>query len=225
MIRRFSVLALAVLGLAMGADAAAKPGLQTPGLFGLRPKAPPPSLVFAYHGWRVDASRAARAQPPARTVRAIRTQIDIVEHLGLKPEVLAFMRTQKVICDGASDPNLEASDYAPGVGGVVLHAKRLDARKPILLYALLKAYQAQRLPGGFANPEVERLRQQAAGRRVWPKTARMLQSNEEFFALSAAAYLAGAITREPYTRADLIKTEPQCYQWLANLFDGGRGRV
>ena len=124
----------------------------------------------------------------------------------------------------AGDPNLEASDYAPGVG-VVLHAKRLDPRKPILLYGLLKAYQAQRLSGGFANPDVERLRQQAAGRHIWPKTARMLQSNEEFFALSAAAYLSGAITREPYTRADLRKIEPQCYQWLAKLFDGGRARV
>ena len=224
MIRRFSVLALAILGLALAATAAAKPGLQPRALFELRPNAPPPSLVFAYHGWRIDASKAARAQSPARTVRAIKTQIDIVEHLGLKPDVLAFMRGQKVVCDGASDPNLEASDYAPG-GVVVLHARRLDAKKPILLYGLLKAYQAQRLPGGFANPDVERLRQQAAGRRVWPRTARMLQSNEEFFALSAAAYLYGAITREPYTRADLKKTEPQCYQWLANLFDGGRPRV
>jgi hypothetical protein len=224
MIRRFSVLALAILGLALAATAAAKPSPQPGALFQLRPKVPPPSLVFAYHGWSVDASRAARAQSPARTVRAIRTQIDIVEHLGLKPDVLAFMRGQKVVCDGASDPNLEASDYAPG-GAVVLHARRLDAKKPILLYGLLKAYQAQRLPGGFANADVERLRLQAAGRRVWPKAARMLQSNEEFFALSAAAYLYGAITREPYTRADLKKTEPQCYLWLANLFDGGRPRV
>jgi hypothetical protein len=224
MIRRFSVLALVVLGLTVAAAAAAKPALQAPALFGLRPKAPPPNLVFTYHGWRIDGSKSARAQPPARTVRAIRTQIDIVEHLALKPDVLAFMRTQPILCDGASDPNLEASDYAPGAG-VVLHAKRLDPKKPILLYALLKAYQAQRLPGGFSNPDVERLRQQAAGRRIWPKTARMLQSDEEFFALTAAAYLAGAITREPYTRADLKKIEPQCYQWLANLFDAGRGRV
>jgi hypothetical protein len=55
-------------------------------------------------------------------------------------------------------------------------------------------------------------------------TARMLRSNDEFFALTGAAYLYGTITREPYTRADLKKTEPQCYQWLARLFDGGRGR-
>jgi hypothetical protein len=223
MIRRFSVLALAVLGLTLGASVAAKPGLTSPALFGLRPAAPPPSLAFTYRGWRIDASRAARAQPAVRTVRAIKAQIDIVEHLGLRPDVLAFMRAQPVVCDGVSDPDLEASDYALG-RGVVVHARRLDAKKPILLYALLKAYHAQRLPGGFANPDVERLRLQAAGRRVWPKTARMLQSNNEFFALSAAAYLYGAITREPYTRADLRKTEPQCYQWLAALFDAGRPR-
>jgi hypothetical protein len=224
MIRRFSILAL-VVGLALGASAAAKPGgLPTPALFGLRPKAPPPSLVFAYRGWRIDASRAARAQPPARTVRAVKAQVDIVEHLGLRPDILAFMRAQPVIVDGVSNPDVEAADYVAG-RGVVAHARRLDAKKPILLYGLLKAYQAQRLPGGFSNPDVERLRLQAAGRRVWPKTARMLQSNDEFFALSAAAYLYGAITREPYTRGDLRKTEPQTHQWLADLFDGGRPRV
>jgi hypothetical protein len=222
--RRNCVFALAVLGLILAGPTAAKPVLDMPRLFQTRPKSPPPALTFGYLGWRIDASRTARALPAARTVRAIKAQVDIVEHLGLKPDVLAFMRTQPIVCDAASDPAQEASDYAPG-RGVVLHARRLDAKKPILLYALLKAYQAQRLPGGFDNPDVAGLRRQAAGRKAWPKTARMLQSNDEFFALSAAAYLYGAITREPYTRADLKKTEPQCYQWLANLFDAGRPRT
>ncbi len=221
--RRNSVFALAVLGLALVAPAAAKQALDMPRLFQTRPK-PSPALAFSYRGWRVDGSKAARAQSPARTVRAIKAQVDIVESLGLKPEILAFMRAQPIVCDGESASAAEASDYAPG-RGVVLHARRLEAKKPILLYALLKAYQAQRLPGGFDNPDVAALRRQAVARRVWPKTARMLQSNDEFFALNAAAYLYGAITREPYTRADLKKTEPQCYRWLAALFDDGRPRT
>jgi hypothetical protein len=224
MMRRDSRFALAVLALiATGAPAAARPALEAPALFRLPPKAPPPKLVFSYRGWRVDASRTAKAQPPSRTVRAVMAQIDIVEGLGLRPEVIGFMRAQPVLCDGASNATLEAGDYAPG-RGVVLHVRRLDRKKPALLYGLLKAYMAQRLPGGASNPEVAVLRNAAAGRHAWPKTARMLQSNDEFFALSAAAYLYGAITREPYTRADLRKTEPACYQWLANLFDGGRAR-
>ena len=41
---------------------------------------------------------------------------------------------------------------------------------------------------------------------------------------AATAYIDGAITREPYTRADLKNTAPQYYLWLANLFDGGKPR-
>ena len=107
----------------------------------------------------------------------------------------------------------------------MLHVRRLDRKKPALLYGLLKAYMVQRLPGGVANQEIAVLRSEAAGHHAWPKTARMLQGNDEFFALSGAAYLFGTITREPYTRADLRKTEPACYRWLANLFDGGRARL
>lgn len=217
---RHSLFALAVLVTAMAAPAGANPLIRLPKLFQAKPA---PSLVFSYDGWRVDAAPAAHAQAPARTVRAVEAQIDLVQHLGLRPDLLDFMRAQKVLVDGAGDPRIEASDYVPGVG-VVLHARRLEPKKPILLYALLKAYEAQRLPDGYANPQIDSLRRSAAGRRIWPKTARMLQGDDEYFALTGAAYLYGAITREPYTRADLRKTDPQCFQWMANLFDGGRPR-
>jgi len=124
----------------------------------------------------------------------------------------------------AGPASRDYAEYVPG-RGVLLHARMLDGKKPILLGGLLKAYLAQRVPGGAANPELTALRAQAAARRVWPKTALMLQDNEAFFSLSGSAYLYGAITREPYSRADLKKTEPGCYQWLAGLFDGGRPRV
>jgi hypothetical protein len=225
MIRRDSLFALAALALAAtGAPAAAKPMLDVPPLFHLAPKPPPPRLVFSYRGWRVDASRTAKAQPPARTVRAVMAQIDIVEGLSLRPDILAVMRAQPIVADGATNPAQEISDYVPG-RGVALHVRRLDRKKPALLYGMLKAYMVQRLPGGLANQEVTVLRNEAASHHAWPKTARMLQGNDEFFALSGAAYLFGTITREPYTRADLRKTEPTCYRWLANLFDGGRART
>jgi hypothetical protein len=53
----------------------------------------------------------------------------------------------------------------------------------------------------------------------------MLRDDPDYFALTASAYLYGAITREPYTRANLRKTQPDAYQWLANLFDDGKGRI
>jgi hypothetical protein len=221
--RSLSIAAFVAIAVVLSSAAASAPLIGLPPLFQAPPKPPPPSLVFRYAGWRVDASRAAHTSSPARTVRAVKAQIDIVERLGLSPDTLSFMRGQPIRVDGAKDPQLEGSQYVPG-GGVLMHAGRLDAKKPILLFALLEAYQAERLPGGAANAQTEAFRRQAVDSRAWPSTARMLQSNEEFFALNAGAYLYGAITREPYTRADLKKTQPQCYRWLAELFDGGRPR-
>ena len=90
---------------------------------------------------------------------------------------------------------------------------------------LMLAYQDQRLPGGVANREVDGFLRELTARHAWPKAALMLQSDQQFFALTATAYIDGAITREPYTRTDLKTTAPQYYQWLANLFDGGKPRL
>ncbi|MDR3508890.1 MAG: hypothetical protein P4L64_13425 [Caulobacteraceae bacterium] len=223
------VIPLALLGAAAPVSAApipAPPPHIAPPLFQLGPSKPPPSLVFAYHGFQVDASGARRQQSPDKTVRMIKAQIDLVEQVGLKPEVITYLRTVPVLADPAKDTGkaIESSRYLRG-RGVMLKVKRLNAKKPILLSGLLQAYQDQKLPGGLANPEITRFRNEAAARRVWPKTALMLQSDADYFALTGAVYLYGAITREPYTRANLRQSQPQYYRWLADLFDDGHARV
>ena len=217
MIRRIAVLVLAAFCLAAAGETWAAPFL--PPLFG--PPKPQPSLVFAYQGWRIDASGAARAQRPAKTVKAIKAQIDLVQRAGLPPAVLVVMRAVPVTAAPgiSADPN----GYARG-RGVTLHVKELDDKRPVLLRLLLYAYEDQGLPGGGANPDVAHFRQEAASEHVWPKTAAMLRSDRDYFAMTASAYLAGAITREPYTRANLRRTQPDAFQWLARLFDGGRAR-
>ena len=225
MSRRYAVIALIAAGLCVGmlgldAPAGAAP---TP-LFGVplfAPRVAPPSLVFVYRGWSVRAGAAARTQRPDKTVRAIKAQIDIVEQLHLKPQVLNAWRALPIY----ADPSIgrEVGRYTVD-HTILLRVKRLDAKRPSLLHALLLAYQDHSLPAGFANPDIARFRAQIADRHVWPKTAVMLDNNGEFFAETASAYLCGEITREPYTRADLKKTQPDYYQWLANLFDDGRPR-
>jgi hypothetical protein len=221
---RNAILALAAAWVCAAPAAAAAapiaPVFRLP-LFAQRRHAPPAQLVFDYHGWHVDASKGARGQSPDKTVKALKTQIDVVEHVGLKPQMLTAMRAAPIL----ADPTVgrEAGRYS-AARTILLRVKRLDPKKPILLHALLLAYQDQHLPGGFGNPEISAFRAQAAARHVWPKNAVMLQSDGEFFAETASAYLYGEITREPYTRADLHKTQPLYYQWLARLFDDGRPR-
>jgi hypothetical protein len=225
MSRRFAVVALIAAGLCLGVPAPGLPALAGPApLFGpplFGPRHAAPSLDFSYRGWNVRAAAAARVQSPDQTVRAIKAQIDIVEQLRLKPDLLVALKALPIY----ADPSIgrEVGRYTAD-RRILLRVKRLDAKRPSLLHALLLAYQDQHVPGGFANADIARFRQEIAARHVWPRTAIMLQNNGEFFAVTASAYLYGEITREPYTRADLKKTQPDYYQWLGRLFDDGRPR-
>ena len=218
MLRRQALIWIAAATVVGGFAAPAQAGLFGP-LFTPKPE---PSLVFTYHGWRVDASRGLKGQRPMVTVRKLKTQIDIVEQAGLPPQILAFMRTVPIT--GTAPNAVDPGRYVPGKG-VFIRPKGLDDKRPVLLRQLLYAYENQQLPGGFANPTAERLRAEAAAKHVWPRDATMLRSGADYFAMTASAYLYGAITSEPYTRADLKRTQPDAYQWLADTFDSGRPRV
>ena len=193
-------------------------------LFDLVPHKPAPSLIFTYDGFQVDASAAPRGQSPDKTVRQIKAQIDLVQHMSLKPETLAFMRTVPILADPIK-PNApgESVHYVRG-RGVVIRVNKLSPKKPIVLGGLLRAYYDQRLAGKPGNADIGRFRGEASARHVWPKTALMLQSDGDYFALTSSAYLLGAITHEPYTRLNLRQTQPQYYRWLATFFDDGRAR-
>jgi hypothetical protein len=217
--RRHAIVGFVLACAAFGASADSQPVLPQP-FFGMARSRPAPPLVFAYHGWRVDAARTARAQPAGRTVRAVMAQLDLVERAGLRPDVLALMRATPILV--VSDTR-EPVSYSRA-SGILLNGRRLDPRKPAALLGLLAAYLDHGLPGGLANPDIERYRREALAAHVWPKTALMLRDNADFFAMTAGTYLLGATTREPYTRAHLAKTQPGYYQWLARLFDNGAPR-
>lgn len=215
-------MAAVLLGLSAQSAAAALSGFPSNLLLALGQHNPPPSLVFSYHGFQIDASAAQRQEAPERTVKALQRQVDLVEHVGLTPEILASLRTNRVLADPSKTG--EADRYVPGQG-VVVNVTRLDPKRPILLTGLLKAYHEQRLSSGVLAGDVDHYRLEALTRHDWPKGALMLRSDSDFFALTSAAYLYGAITWEPYSRAKLRRTQPGYCRWLASLFDGGKARA
>ena len=168
----------------------------------------------------MDASRLPTPKSDV-VVKRIDAQLDLVAKADVRPDVLAYMRTVPII--GDASPGTEPGRYVRGQG-VLLRVRLLDPKKPMVLRQLLYAYQDQKLPGGFANPDVARFRREAVARKAWPQTAAMLQSDPDYFAYTATAYLAGAITREPYNRANLRKTQPAYYDWLGKVLDGGKAR-
>lgn len=223
-------LSAAIAVFAVVAGLSASPALATPDqqsgfapppLFSLAPRKPPPSLIFTYQGFQVDASHGATGQAPDRTVRQIKAQIDLVRKVGLKPDVLAAMRATPIQADPMKLG--ESARYVRGQG-VLIKVAKLAPKKPVLLSGLLAAYHDQKLAAGPGQADIARFRNEAVARHVWPKSALMLQSDGDYFALTGSAYLYGAITREPYTRANLRQTQPAYYQWLAGFFDAGRAR-
>ena len=177
-------------------------------------------LVFTYHGWQVDLSNARGAEPDKEMVAAVKRQLDIVEHVDLKPDVLVFMRTIPIWANPA------AAAFGPGhyssKTGIDLRVRSLDPDKPIILHELLHAYHDRMLPGGFGNGDIRQFFNN--GRGLWPGDAYMMSNDREFFAVTASVYLYGDIDRPPYSRSQLREKQPKYYQWLAALFDDGRPR-
>lgn len=177
-------------------------------------------LIFEYHGWHVDLTRARGAESDQKLVAAVKRQLDIVEHVSLKPQVLAFMRTIKIWANPA------AGKFGPGhyahKTGADVRVRRLDPDEPIILHELLHAYHDQELPSGFGNPEIRTFYER--GKKLWPEKSYMLKNAREYFAVTASVYLFGDIKRPPYSRAQIREKQPHYYKWLANLFDDGKPR-
>jgi hypothetical protein len=177
-------------------------------------------LVFGYHGWQVDLTKAKGAEADQKMVAAVKRQLDIVEQAGLKPQVLEFMRTVKIWANPAgakSGPGHYGSST-----GVDLRVKLLETDKPIILHELLHAYHDRLVPEGFKNADIKKFFE--LGKKFWPADSYMLSNHREFFAMTASVYLFGDIDRPPFSRAELRSKQPQYYQWLATLFDDGRPR-
>jgi hypothetical protein len=177
-------------------------------------------LVFTYHGWQVDLTAARGAEPEQKMVAAVQRQLDIVEQVGLKPNVLQFMRSIPVWADpskASSGPGHYGSKT-----GVDLRVKQLEGDKPIILHEFLHAYHDKMVPQGFNNADIKQFFDR--GRQFWPGDSYMVSNNREFFAVTASVYLFGGIDRPPYSRAELRAKQPRYYEWLAQLFDDGRPR-
>jgi hypothetical protein len=177
----------------------------------------PDSLVFTYKGWYVDASRAAAVQPPERSIVAICRQIDIVESVGLSPDILRFLRSVRFWMDPLRKGG--PGRYARATG-VDFHVRELDPDKPIVLHELLHAFHDQCL--GFDNLVILKFYQAALGRSDWPRNAHMLKDAPEFFSMTGSAHLFRNIPRPPFSAERLKKTDPEYYDWLSTLLHHAR---
>jgi hypothetical protein len=140
---------------------------------GLSLVAPPARAApFSYKEWRFDTS-ALPNPPNAALTRSLEAQIDIVDALPLRPDVLRFFRGFDVKVDPATlgKAALYRSDRERGRAGPSNHPRRASRRgatihriylstqpmppdSPVFLRMLLLAYLDRRVEDGWDNERV-----------------------------------------------------------------------
>jgi hypothetical protein len=171
-----------------------------------------------YHGWHIDVSQAS-GQPADAVTRSIQKQIDGIETLGIAQDIVSFMRTVPLRAAGSGDGAPARYDRASGID---FRVDALDAKKPVLLQQLLRAFQEQKLKGDDVTV-ITNAYKEARDSGAWPVNAPMLKSPQDFFAATATVYLFGDIDTEPFSRGRLHETQPEYWKWLGGVFDGFHG--
>jgi hypothetical protein len=169
----------------------------------------------SYRGYNIDLSAAPDEARAAAIEGSIKKQIDLVESLPLKPELLdAFRRLPIIVTPGIG----MFTRYTVGVG-VEVGLKPLPEDRPTLLHEYLHVFHMEMLPQGLENPDIIYFYDRAKTGQIYPAEAYLLKEPAEFFAMTASAFLMGKIARAPFTRENLEKKQPRYAQYLASLFE------
>ncbi len=170
-----------------------------------------PAPQFVYGGWRFD--RAAISQPLSGAfIASLRSQVDIVEAVNIKPAIRAFFRgIPKFIVPTTP---LGPGEYSFDQRRLFLSLQIDPPQNPVLLHA----YHQQRLPGGLRNPLNEGFYEQAVRSDQFPVGAYMLTNVAEFFAMCGSVVLWGQAARPPRTRRHVQLSLPGFYDWIITEF-------
>ena len=87
----------------------------------------------------------------------------------------------------STDPIAQAEGNRIGV--VMVRARTLDPRHPVLLHEMLHAYHAKIVPQGFGNTAIKFYYDAAKG--LYPADAYVMKNEKEFFAVTASVFLSG----------------------------------
>jgi hypothetical protein len=170
--------------------------------------------VLTYRGFTVDMTIVDKAANRDAIEASLKKQIDTVADCGVKPEIMAFWRRQKIGLEiGAKDGGGNA-----GPNGIHIAAAPQPPEKPILLHELLHALHGRYLPNGANNADIETFYNRAVERQAYPKGEYVMSNKAEFFAVTASLYLSGYVARAPNDRETLRAKQPVYYAWLGDLF-------
>jgi hypothetical protein len=176
----------------------------------------PRETVLRRAGFVIDLAPIVNAQNHAEIATALEQQIDIAAGCGAKTEIATFFRNQRITAVPSTGKGGGRCTAARGVE--IDTAPLPPPNNPILLHELIHALHHRYMPGGEANPDVERFYQTALQGDLYPQARYMMSNHREFFAVTGSLYLWGVIARPPFNRDNLRARQPAYYAWLGDVF-------
>ena len=169
--------------------------------------------VAHYGGFTIDAHRLPGGEVPPLVLASLQKQIDLVNGLEISEAAKAVFRSQTIhLTEGLQSPGVVRND------GLFLEASVMDPDKPILLHEVLHEWMRAELPGGARNAKLQSFYHEALSSPAYPIGSYMEKNAQEYFAMTASAVLYGTTAREPFTRAQVKKIQPDYYAWLVERF-------
>ena len=177
-----------------------------------------------YRGFVVDMTAARNAPNFAAIESSLKHQLDIVADCGAQSTIIDFFRGRRLMLVYGLQG--QRGRFIPN-HGIDIEAAVLPPQQPIILNELLQAYHFLVLPGGFENPDVMTFYNRAIEYHFYPAIevhdgvrvpTFLLTDVRTFFAVTASAFLAGSVDREPYSRQRLKMLQPVYYEWLQRQF-------
>jgi hypothetical protein len=170
-----------------------------------------------YRGYRLDLSKIEGQENFGPIAGAMKQQIDIIENVGLKPQVLeAFRKIPIVVSQNACPKHPTRACYNGQI--VMAHPLAFSPENPVLLHEMMHVYHHLLLPQGERNPDILTFYNRANRNQFYPSGEYLLSNQNEFFAMTASVFLYGRAAREPYTRANLKAKQPRYFEYLERLF-------
>lgn len=175
-----------------------------------------PATLLGHHGFVINLTRIEGKEKTDTVLAAVKRQIEIVETVGLKEEVLKFFRSVPILMlpDSTGTPGL----YSKRNKRVALKYLDLAPTKPILLHEFLHAYHDQIMADGYGNADIVHYYELALQRYRMSKSEYFLSNEKEFFAVTASIYLYGSIKRAPFDRTTIKSAQPLYWTYLEGLF-------
>lgn len=172
--------------------------------------------VLRRAGFVIDLAPVADLPDQPRIIAALERQIDISAGCGAKAEIMTFFRNQRIAAVRSTGKG--GGRHSPARGVEIDTVPLPPPDNPILLHELIHALHHGYMPGGNANPDIERFYRIALQNDLYPQARYMMSNRAEFFAVSGSLYLWGVVARAPFKRETLRARQPAYYAWLGDLF-------